>query len=90
MAWIVTARQIVGPNGEASGRYKMTALSDEDGGGPYGDPSHDHPNAEEAQVCDRCDDYISRITGFPSRKQRAVSEEERERVEYERLKAKYG
>lgn len=68
----------------------MTATSDEDGGGPFGDPSHDHPSAEEAEKCDRCDEYCSKITGFMSRKQTAELKEKNERREYDRLKEKYG
>lgn len=68
----------------------MTARSDEDGGGPYGDTSHDHATAEEAEQCERCDEYVSGWTGFPSRKRAAEQRDARERAEYERLKAKFG
>ena len=46
----------------------MTATSDEDGGGPFGDESHDHASPEEALACEQCDEYCSGITGFMSRK----------------------
>lgn len=68
MAWIVEPRQIADEDGNPTGKWRMTACSDEDGGGPYGclDCYHDTP--EEAQACEKCDVTVSMITGFPSRK----------------------
>ena len=68
----------------------MTATSDEDGGGPYGDTSHDHASAEEAEECDQCDEYCSKVSGFASRKRLAEMVEAVEREKLARLKAKYG
>ena len=68
----------------------MTATSDEDGGGPYGDTSHDHASAEEAEACDQCDEYCSKWSGFSSRKRHAEMVEAQEREELARLTAKYG
>lgn len=68
----------------------MTATSDEDGGGPFGDTSHDHATAEEAEACERCDEYCCGVAGFESRKRRAKIVEQNERAEYARLHAKYG
>lgn len=87
--WIVQPQQLADANGKGTGRWRMTATSDEDGGGPHGDESHDHASADEAQACERCDAYTASITGFPSRKRRAEDAEARDRAEYERLKAKF-
>lgn len=72
MAWWIQPMEIADTSGNGTGRWRMTALSDEDGGGPYGDTSHDHPSAEEAMQCDSCDEYVNRWAGFPSRKQQAA------------------
>lgn len=90
MAWWIQPQEIATKDGKPSGRWRMTAKSDEGGGGPYGDVSHDHATAEEAEACNQCDEYVHRWAGFPSRKQSAEAQEKRERAEYERLKAKYG
>jgi len=74
MAWWVQPLEIADENGNPTGRFRMTATSDEDGGGPFGDTSHDHASAEEAQECVRCNEYCSRISGFPPRKERQISE----------------
>lgn len=68
--WIIQPLQIQ-EDGKPTGRWRMTATSDEDGGGPYGDTSHAHTSPEEAEACDRCDEYVSRISGFMSRKREA-------------------
>ncbi len=87
--WFVRALEIA-KDGKHTGRWRMTATSDEDGGGPFGDPSHDHASAEEAMCCERCDEYVSGVTGFASRKRIAELKEADERKEYERLKEKFG
>ena len=68
--WWIQPSKLAGPNGEHTGRYRMTATSDE-GGGTFGDTSHDHASAEEAQQCEQCDEYCSRIAGMPSEKAQA-------------------
>lgn len=88
--WITCPLQIADKDGNPTGRWRMTAKSDEGGGGPYGDTTHDHASAEEAEACDLCDEYVARITGFPSRRQREADDEVRERAEYERLTKKFG
>lgn len=90
MAWWVQPMQIAGANGEPTGRWRMTAKSDEDGGGPFGDTSHDHATAEEAKQCERCDEYTSGVSGFPSKKRRAEQKDQHDRAEYDRLKKKFG
>lgn len=89
MVWFTKARQIA-VDGKPTGRYRMTATSDEDGGGPFGDESHDHATPEEAEACERCDEYIARVTGFPSRRQQANDQDLEDRRKYCELKLKYG
>lgn len=86
--WIIQPLEIA-TDGKHTGRFRLTAKSDEDGGGPFGDPSHDHTTAEECTACERCDEFVSGITGFMSRKKVAEAREAQERKEYERLKAKF-
>lgn len=87
--WTVQALEIANDLGRATGRWRLTACSDEDGGGPFGDTSHDHGTSAEAEACDRCDAYVSSVTGFPTRKDATLQSETRDRVTYERLKAKF-
>lgn len=89
MVWFVQPMQIADKEGKSTGRWRMTATSDEDGGGPYGDVSHDHASAEEAQECERCDEFVSQWSGFPSKRRQREMDEARERKEYERLKEKF-
>lgn len=88
MVWF-TQPQEIAKNGVGTGRWRMTARSDEGGGGPFGDASHDHATAEEAEACDACDEYVSRVSGFPSRKASAEAKERHERAEMDRLTLKY-
>lgn len=76
-------------DGQRTGRWRMTVTSDEDGGGPFGDTSHDHATPEEAMECERCDEFCAHRTGFMSRKRVAEITERNEREELARLKAKY-
>lgn len=89
MVWFIQPQEIADKDGKATGRWRMTAHSDEGGGGPHGDTSHDHATAEEAEECERCDEYVSRCSGFPPRKRMAEDKERHEREELERLKDKY-
>ena len=89
MVWWIQPLEIAGPDGKGTGRWRLTAKSDEGGGGPYGDTGHDHASAEEAEACDQCDEFCSRMAGFPSRKRMAEDHAIREKADYERLKAKY-
>lgn len=61
MAWWIEAREIADEGGDPSGRWRMTATSDEDGGGPFGDLTHDHASAEEAEACAACDAFVSAV-----------------------------
>jgi hypothetical protein len=91
MVWWTEALEIRGDVGDGhSGRWRLTASSDEGGGGPCGDESPDHASIEEANSCEKRDDYVSRIAGFPSRRARAEEVENREREELIGLKSKYG
>lgn len=89
MVWFIQPQEIADDAGKGTGRWRMTARSDEGGGGPFGDVSHDHATAEEAENCDACDEYVSRMSGFPSRKRTAENRERHERAEFERLKGKF-
>ncbi len=89
MVWFVQPLEIAGERGEKTGRWRMTATSDDGGGGPFGDTSHDHGSADEAVACERCDEYVNSVAGMPSRKAMAAATERREREELARLKAKY-
>ncbi len=88
--WMVQPMQIADAEGKPTGRWRLTARSDEGGGGPFGDSSHDHATAEEADNCEACDEFTAAVTGFPSKKREAADRDERDRKEYERLKAKFG
>lgn len=52
MAWWIQALEM-SEKGKGIGRYRLTATSDEDGGGPYGlcNCPNGHVSAEEAQEC---------------------------------------
>lgn len=82
MVWFIQPSEIADSAGKGTGRWRMTATSDEGGGGPFGDTSHDHATAEEAEACDQCDEYVNRWAGFPSRKQQA----ERRRAHPDRVR----
>ena len=64
MAWFVRVSELATKDMQPTGRFRLTAQSDEDGGGPYGDTSHDHGSREEAGDCMRCLDYCDRVTGI--------------------------
>lgn len=51
MAWWIRTLEIADNEGKGTGRYRLTATSDEDGGGPYGLCEHEHDSIEEAQNC---------------------------------------
>lgn len=87
--WIIQPQQIADEHGNGTGRWRMTATSDEGGGGPYGDTSHDHATAEEAEACDACDEFTARCAGMYSRKRLAEAKERAEREQLARLKEKY-
>lgn len=89
MAWWIEALQIADTDGKPTGRWRMTAKSDEDGGGPYGDETHDHASADEAYACEKCDEYTARVAGFLPRTKRAEMREVAERQMLANLKAKY-
>lgn len=65
MVWFVEPLEIR-KGDERTGRWRLTATSDEGGGGPFGDETHDHPSPTEAQACAKCRLFCDRITGIPS------------------------
>jgi hypothetical protein len=79
--WWVQPSQIADDSGLPTGRWRMTARSDEGGGGPFGDTSHDHTSATEADECERCDEFVAGVTGFQTRKQIAEQNERKDRAE---------
>lgn len=50
MVWWIKTREIA-IEGKGIGRWRLTATSDEDGGGPFGLCDHEHITAEEADAC---------------------------------------
>jgi hypothetical protein len=87
--WLTQPLEIADANGKPTGRWRLTAKSDEDGGGPFGDSSHDHATAEEAEECERCDEFVASVTGFPSKKRQQEDRDAQDRREYDRLRAKF-
>ena len=89
--WWIQPQEIADKDGNETGRWRMTAKSDEGGGGPFGDVSHDHASAEESQACEQCDEFVNGVAGFPSRKaeveRRAKSREDRMRAALEEIAA---
>lgn len=51
MAWFIMVREIAGDRGEPTGTFRLTAKSDEDGGGPFGLCDHAHGTRAEAETC---------------------------------------
>ena len=70
--FIIEPLQIL-KNGQPTGRWRLTATSDEDGGGPYGDESHDHGSSAEALHCPTCQNYCAGWAGMPMPAQRQAS-----------------
>jgi hypothetical protein len=62
MAWWVMVRQLVDDAGRPIGRYRLTAESDEGGGGPYGlcDCTSGHATPEEAKGCPKAKEEKAR------------------------------
>lgn len=51
MAWWIKVLELAVDQQQGTGKYRLTATSDEDGGGPYGLCEHEHNSPEEAQSC---------------------------------------
>lgn len=66
MAWFIQPLEIAGPDGKGTGKWRLTATSDEDGGGPFGlnTDEHEHASPVAARGCPECRDYCDRIAGF--------------------------
>jgi hypothetical protein len=62
MAWWIQALEIE-ENGKPTGRFRLTATSDEDGGGPFAlcDCENGHATREEAAGCPIASDAASRF-----------------------------
>lgn len=89
MAWWIKPKEVAGADGTGTGRWRLTATSDEDGGGPFGDVSHDHGSPQEAEACEACDEYTSQITGFLSKAKLARLKEQAAHVELDRLAERF-
>lgn len=88
MTWFIQPMEIA-EEGKASGKWRMTAFSDEGGGGPFGNLNCFHASLEEAKQCELCDEFVSRASGFPSRKENREALEILEREQLRELKEKY-
>lgn len=55
MVWIIESLELI-KDGEYTGFYRLTARSDEDGGGPYPLCNHLHTTKEEAKQCPEAQD----------------------------------
>lgn len=51
MAWWIEVLEIADDGGKGTGKFRLTATSDEDGGGPFGLCDHEHRSREAAQDC---------------------------------------
>lgn len=73
MAWIIQLLEIAGPDGQGTGKWRLTATSDEDGGGPFGldGPEHEHVSGVAASGCPECREYCDRIIGIHTTRPRA-------------------
>lgn len=52
MVWWIQVLEIANQDGEGTGRYRLTATSDEGGGGPFGLCEHMHKTKKEADECE--------------------------------------
>ena len=52
MVWWIRVLEIASDSDIGTGKYRLTATSDEDGGGPYGLCEHEHLSQEEAYNCE--------------------------------------
>lgn len=61
MVWWIRALEIADPDtGLGINKFRLTATSDEDGGGPYGLCDHEHETIEEAQQCEEAQEESSK------------------------------
>lgn len=65
MAWIINALEIADEN-KGTGKYRLTAKSDEDGGGPIGLCTHEHLTIESARFCPEAREEADAILGTRS------------------------
>lgn len=84
--WYIEALEIVDREKGKTGKYRLTARSDEPEHGPSGNPRCYHDTPEECFECDACDRYTSQTAGFPTRAERreamakAEANEQRRRI----------
>lgn len=51
MVWWIRVQEIADEHGVGTGKWRRTATSDEDGGGPWGLCDHAHDSKDEAYEC---------------------------------------
>lgn len=68
--WFIEALEIVDRDKGATGKFRLTARSDEPVTEPSGNPKCYHETPEECFKCDACDRYTSKTAGFPTRAER--------------------
>lgn len=67
--WISQTMEIT-KDGKPTGKFRMTATSDEDGGGPFGNDECFHDSEKEAQDCKECIKFCEGYTGhFPTKEE---------------------
>lgn len=69
--WIVQVLELA-DEGKPTGNFRLTATSDDGGGGPFGAIGHRHDSREEASACQHCREYVASITGMPLDKERPL------------------
>lgn len=84
MAWFIEARRA-----RDSLKWRMTRRYVTLGDGPFGRLECSHDTAEQAEACELCDEFVSQISGFPSKKRTAEDLARSEREELSTLKEKY-
>lgn len=84
--WFIEALEIVDRDKGKTGKFRLTARSDEPVTEPRGNAKCYHDTPEQCFECDACDLYTSRTAGVPTRAERnemmakAEANEERRRI----------
>ena len=60
MVWWIRTLQIADKDGKPTGGWRLTATSDEDGGGPYGLCGHKHVSPRAAENCSEAKEKAKR------------------------------
>lgn len=62
--WFVEVLEISDTEGRGTGEFRLTASSNEGGGGPHAFVNHRHGSRSMASACPECRAYIERVTGM--------------------------